>query len=756
MRSTLAMATCRWLAILSCPALAAAAPPVPIADTPFAQEYREPFLHGPSPEQSDVRAMALDRAGQLWVASRGGIAYYADGQWHTPSETPLNGPAYDVAVDSDGIVWIGAWNGLYRFANDQWEQVAEVEGPISAIGISPKRLIVAGPRGFWERTTKGGAWQPLELAVAKRVRDILIGDDELWFATGVGAYRVVNGKTRCYSKSEELASSNVLALARDEQGQIWIGSSGGIDVYRAGQREGGFRPRDGLPAAFVNDIAFDRSCRAWVGTQLGAARFDGKRWAVRHSERWLPHNSARAIIFDESGAALIGTGSGISTLKSRPMTLADKAAHYGAIVRARHVREPGLVERCDMREPGDLSTWYAVDTDNDGMYTGLYVATEAFRYAVTKDPSALQNARDSYRAMEFLQTVTGTPGFVARTVIPADWTEMADANRTHTPQEIAELAVEDPREKAVDVRWRKSADGRWLWKGDTSSDEITGHFFAYAIYYDLVADEPERERVRRHVARIMDYLMAGDYDLLDIDGKPTMWGVWSPKRLNGDPAWRLDRGVNSTELLSFLKVTHHMTGDAKYEEAAQKLISEHGYAENAHTPLQLDPGAFTYIDVQLAALAYPALLAYEKDPARRKNYLQGVEYWFAPVRRDRSPLYGFVYSKATGKDGDAAGCVDFLRQVPLDLIDWSVDNHAREDLTLVRHPVIDQWQTDRLLPPDERRVGKWDGNPYSISGAHGARTESSTVYWLLPYWMGRYHGFIGPPSEGQSAQSANP
>ena len=31
----------------------------------------------------------------------------------------------------------------------------------------------------------------------------------------------------------------------------------------------------------------------------------------------------------------------------------------------------------------------------------------------------------------------------------------------------------------------------WKWKGDTSSDEVVGHMFAYPIVYDLVAMEDE-------------------------------------------------------------------------------------------------------------------------------------------------------------------------------------------------------------------------------------------------------------------------
>jgi hypothetical protein len=76
------------------------------------------------------------------------------------------------------------------------------------------------------------------------------------------------------------------------------------------------------------------------------------------------------------------------------------------------------------------------------------------------------------------------------------------------------------------------------------------------------------------------------------------------------------------------------------------------------------------------------------------------------------------------------------------MIDWTVDNRWREDVRLVHLPVIEHFQTDRLLPPNERRLNKWDGNPYDASGGSGGTSESSSVHWLLPYWMGRYYGII--------------
>ena len=285
------------------------------------------------------------------------------------------------------------------------------------------------------------------------------------------------------------------------------------------------------------------------------------------------------IAFAGDGTAYVATAGGLSILKQKKMTLAEKAEHYERLVRERHVRPPGLVEHCILKKPGDLSSHAPTDTDNDGLFTGLYVGAESFRYAVTGDPEAAKNAREGYRAMEFLQTVTDTPGFVARTVIPSDWGHMADRNRTFTPQQVAAEAIQNPRFKRVENRWRKSADGKWIWKGDTSSDEISGHYFAYGVYYDLVADEQERRRVAELVRRITDYIIDGGYTLRDIDGEPTLWGVWAPDRLLDDPNWQPERGSNSVEILSFLAVAHHVTGDEKYEREIARLFDEKRFSE---------------------------------------------------------------------------------------------------------------------------------------------------------------------------------
>ena len=37
---------------------------------------------------------------------------------------------------------------------------------------------------------------------------------------------------------------------------------------------------------------------------------------------------------------------------------------------------------------------------------------------------------------------------------------------------------------------------------------------------------------------------------------------------------------------------------------------------------------------------------------------------------------------------------------------------------------------------------KWNGNPFRIDGGGNGGGEDDGAFFLLPYWMGRYHGFL--------------
>ena len=242
------------------------------------------------------------------------------------------------------------------------------------------------------------------------------------------------------------------------------------------------------------------------------------------------------------------------------MTLAQKAEFYEDEIERYIKRTPfGYVAEVVLRKPNDKTSADRPDTDNDGLWTAMYGAGECFAYGATKDRKAKQRAKQAFEALRFLQKVTQEcehappKGYIARTVRS---TELPDPNVGRLKDDRQEQK-RDQLWKVYEPRWPRSADGKWFWKSDTSSDELDGHYFFYPLYFDLCADtDEERERVREVVRDVTDHLLSHDYSLIDHDGKPTRWGIYGPQFLNRDPRWwpdadqfdpeRFFKGANKT------------------------------------------------------------------------------------------------------------------------------------------------------------------------------------------------------------------
>ncbi len=355
-----------------------------------------------------------------------------------------------------------------------------------------------------------------------------------------------------------------------------------------------------------------------------------------------------------------------------------------------------------------------------------------------KSIDAKENAHKAFNFLKQLQEVTGSNGFFARSIVPVEWaSHVHDANETLTEKQKIDELVKEPRFKPVETRWRKSKDGKWLWKGDASSDEMCGHMMGYYFYYELAADKTEKNIIRKHVASIADHLIANNFNMMDIDSTHTRWAVWSPDQLNRDPEWIPDRNQNSMELLAFLKLAYHMTGNIKYQQHYLHLINEEHYLDNMVETTNQNPAWFIYFDVILQAYVYPILLRCETDPKLLAFYRQHIDKWMEKRRNDKNPLINFLYSYATNKNTELASSVDFLQDTPLDLIDWTIDHTKREDVKIVRYPVLDEQQVDQLPPASIRSVVRWDKNPWAAINGY-PNMEREPVFWLLPYWMGRY------------------
>jgi hypothetical protein len=647
---------------------------------------------------------------------------------------------------------VGAWNGLYHITGDRVKREGPEGSPIGALcalgaGDGATVLFAAGPSGIWR--SEGGGWIPVEGRWNTAIRAIAAtADGKLWIGTASGLYlkdlKVPGSPVERLSTPDRVLSSNISGLSVLPDGRVAVASTGGVDLYRGAKRESSLSVPQGLPCRDVRAVASDAKGRLWLATRLGVARYDGRRWSLRHSLRWLGSDDARCLALAPDGTTWVGGASGVDAIRRKRMTLEQKAAYFLDVLRSRHIREPGLVGPAILAAPGDLSHSFIEDDDNDGEHTGMYLAMESMRYAVTHDPAARENARAAFHALELLQRVTGTPHFIARSVLPVETPPRHETDRTFTDEELAESHRTDPREKTIEKRWVPSGDGKWLWKRDASSDEVVGHMLGYGAYFDLAADADEKARVADQVDRVIGGIVDHGFVLEDIDGKATRWGNWSPESLNGDPNWHEERAGNSVEILSFLGIAYHMTGKEKYRAAAKRLVDEHGYVANMLQTLFNTPSERTHIEDELLSITYPNLLNHLIEPSLRKPAQTSMRRWHRTARPDGIPLYDFVYNRFSGTSVPLDAALEALRDWPLDMVEWTVDNSQREDVVMDRTPGRDPGYLTRILPRSEMGLCMFDQEPYRAVIGRGGDREDKPGDWLLSYWMGRYYGLIGP------------
>ena len=514
--------------------------------------------------------------------------------------------------------------------------------------------------------------------------------------------------------------------------------------------------QDGVPLRDVCCVAQDTDGTLWIGGADGAARLREGVWRYFAGRRWLPDNRVNAIALDDQSRAWIGTDAGLACIAPLRITWDDKARYYEALTQARHNRG-GFVTECllppldtvnrsdnDGGPPplalasvsptadfssramssADSRAFLHEASDNDGLWTSLYVCAECFRWSVTGEHAARDLARQSLYAMLRLLQATGIAGFPARAIAGGD----------------ERVALSEPA-----ANWTVSPrDANILVKGDTSSDEIAGHYLAWFVYHRHAADETAKNLIADACRAVTDHILDHDYTLTGPDGKRTSWGVWTPETLNHDPEWAGERGLGSLLMLSHLRVALHLCPCARYEQAYHSLVTRHRFALNTIRQKVLPPeGEDNHSDDELAACAYYPLLMLESDARLRALYLRSLERTNAILRPARSPFHNVIYQACTGRLCDVDAVHSWLKEAPLDLRDWAMTNSHRPDIRL--RPKPDRFgkpQTAQPLPPSEIGVMKWNRNPFLADWQGDGTREMDGAFWLLPYWMARYHHIL--------------
>ena len=737
----------------------------------FPQEVRTFYTTADGLPDDAVTGVAI--AGDTVYASTAkGLARFQDGAWEKLEA--LSGPVALVQSCAGAVVAV-AGQELLRVDGDDVTVIGAMpaqSGEVTSLCGNDDTIWAGTSTGLWVINVNKDVVpvEPLNmlLGIDKSVRQVTCTrGGQVAVAAQAGLFH--NDRTgkwqRLYPSSREKswAPVDVRGVAFDREELLWFASPEGVGRCQADDWIL-FAGRDGLPYNDFTTIAVGDTGTVWFGTKMGAIRYDGSRWAYREGPSWLPGDDVRAIAVNANGDAWIATDKGVGLIEQKPMTLAQKADYFNEELDKYNRRTPyGYVLEASLATPGDKSTRINHDSDNDGLWTAMYGASECYRYAATKDPVAKERATKAFEALRFLSEVTqggehpAPPGFPARSILPTDG---SNPNDHATPERDREKQQQDPAWKVLDPRWPVSADGKWYWKTDTSSDELDGHYFFYALYYDLVAEtEAEKTAVRDTTLAITDHLIAHDYALVDHDGKPTRWAQYGPDCLNYDMTSG-GRGLNSVSILTYLKIAEHMSGDAKYERAYRDLIDKHAYAMNTLIPkTAMGPGTGNQSDDEMAFMGYYHLLRYETDPELLRFYTRSLFQYWQLEQRELCPLFNYIFAACLeGKNlgmfrrymdaGFLNEALDSLKRYRMDRIEWPIKNSQRIDVTPLSSGVFGRGNSQgclvsgKVLPIDERNVNHWNHSPWQLDyGGNGTELTDGAAF-LLPYYMGLYHGYI--------------
>lgn len=686
----------------------------------FLQDIQQPV---PLPAGSAGNILRLfDTPDGIIAVTPKAIAVYANGKWNS---RVLNRECIVAVADMEHRVWVISKDKAWIPGTKKEIALpppAQKDTILCALWEDNKTLHIGTSGGLY---TWNGKWSRQNEINTTRVNDMVPdAQHRLYVATMDGLWRRENNK---WQNLDDV----VMASANERKYFTLATGNDGADVFFSALRSVGciagngdhkvWSSVNGLPYGPAKMIRWSGN-DMWLGTDKGVIKKD-TAWHYYNGKRWLSDNQVNDILALKNGAVWIATPEGINEIKQTSITLKQKADSYEQTIALRHNRR-GLVNISRLSIPGDLSSSKTQNEDNDGLWTACYLAASCFRYAVTKEPAALESAVRTFEALERLETVSGIPGYPARSYALAS-------------DQVVQSRSPHPK------HWHSSPDGKWQWLDDTSSDEITGHLFALSLFYELVADDTQKQRVTGLINRIVTHIVDHNFLLIDFDGLPTRWGIWNPDSLNHSPHRMYERGLNSLQILSFLKTAFHYTGNKKFEAAYQTLTEQHGYAKNALYAKMFGPFENSHSDDILNFFPYYGLLRYAEGDSYHPLYVRSLERSWNAVRSDRMPVWNIIASALLGKNCDLDIALRELQQYPLDLIDWSMENSHRWDL--LHDPLPDRQgkaQSVMPVPSAESSVSRWNTNPKQLNSGQGGKTEEAGTYFLFAYWMGRYYGFF--------------
>jgi hypothetical protein len=355
---------------------------------------------------------------------------------------------------------------------------------------------------------------------------------------------------------------------------------------------------------------------------------------------------------------------------------------------------------------------------DSAIWTGHYLAAEAFRYNVTRSPDALVNVRAALEGLKSLIDITGT-NLLARCLVPVSSPYAGAITREEAPHG-AHLAT---------------LNGvQYHWIGNTSRDQYCGFFFGLGVAFDMVDDPAVRSSAAALATRALDFLISNGWNVRMPNGAiSTTFAVRADQQLT---LLQIGRRLNPNRFSNTYSLYRFFNAVSTGIPIGAEVLDDH----NSYFKFNLDTINLYHL-IRLESSSFRTFYDGAYDLLRRTTDDHGNAHFNLIDRALRGP--------DPARDADTRAYLrDWLLRPRRD---FPVDLRGRyeacgPDRACQPIPVLERVRTDFL----------WQRSPFLLFGGGDGFIEAAGIDYILPYWMGRHYGVISAEPQPPVALAVAP
>jgi len=401
-------------------------------------------------------------------------------------------------------------------------------------------------------------------------------------------------------------------------------------------------------------------------------------------------------------------------------------------------------------------TLYETGGDS-AIFTGFYLAGAVYRFVTTGSSNDLDAVFEAALGLHILTHVSGTPGVIARCAFPAaspqkwrypeKWQDRIDRGYVYeSPADIPDIANPSACYPVM------------IYYTRATRDQLTGILYGIGIALAELNPDDYSEETSRTVQKVIgilqevihavwDRLESTGFVIKDHEGKTGTTAIFVSGLLKLQllavyrTALEQRDGVNGEEYKCI---------DRLYTRAfSGAFCLNDGDVSALFNRRSLLDGYYAY---NLRFVRSFTIHRLEKDSSRRtivEDYMEKHVWQY--VQNHRNTHFIFLYSAASGDSSKLDNATLSLQELSLrPLRNWSSPLNGI-DYYPPRPVLLYGDVSDYIVPVHLRKPTGyfiWQKDPFQTGDGDvntEGLTEATGLDYILPYWMGRYYGFINAP-----------